>query len=556
MTTPAQTPIERFTASGSQTVFPVTAFGADASSEIIVLLNTILQTEGIDYLITSLTPLSFNVDFSPAADPTPTAGTIVTAYRRTEPTQETDYQEGDDFPAESHEAALDKLTRAHQDTERRLGAMPELHPSLVPGSLSLPSGNKFLRMSADGLSLTGVDNITFTGIPANDILNAIQALGVGVASRIIRFVDGDTAELIHHGPVAAAFGALVAGFEGGIPKLLSSTTATLLTTHGLFFTSDVAIDNSFDNSVIVVDATAGPVTVTLPAISVATDGYFVTVKKRDISANAVTVQKNAADGAIIEGATSVVLTAPSESVRIVRRFNGVEWNTIRTISPTSINPNLQVFTASGTWTRPAGITRVLVLAIGGGGGGGGCASPPGGSIAGGGGGAGGALALTFLNVSSIPSATVTIGAAGAGGAAGNNAGAAGGTTSWADGTNTITCPGGGGGPGGASDSVANWHNISTDSAGGDATGALVNGRGWNGARAYGQANTNSVRSGEGANGLFGRGGASRALVSSASLAGNNSSGFGAGGSGAASAGAAAAAGGNGTAGLLLVLELA
>ena len=108
--------------------------------------------------------------------------------------------------------------------------------------------------------------------------------------------------------------------------------------------------------------------------------------------------------------------------------------------------SVQTFTTSGTWTKPTGVTKVIMEVQGGGGGGGrndtytyrGCAGSAGG------------YAKKLLDVSSISTSTITIGAGGAGGASSTNDGAAGGLSSWADGTNTITGGAGGAGLGGDS----------------------------------------------------------------------------------------------------------
>ena len=85
----------------------------------------------------------------------------------------------------------------------------------------------------------------------------------------------------------------------------------------------------------------------------------------------------------------------------------------------------QVFTSSGTWTKPSGIKKVKVYVTGGGGGGGG-GNPN--WNHGGGGGAGG-TAIEIIDVTSVSTVSVTIGAGGSGGG-GNGNGSSGGTSSF------------------------------------------------------------------------------------------------------------------------------
>lgn len=73
---------------------------------------------------------------------------------------------------------------------------------------------------------------------------------------------------------------------------------------------------------ILVDATAGAVTITLPTAAV---GYApISVKKTDGSANAVTVQR--AGAATIDGATTYVLSAQYDSVQVIA--DGANWSVI------------------------------------------------------------------------------------------------------------------------------------------------------------------------------------------------------------------------------------
>lgn len=119
--------------------------------------------------------------------------------------------------------------------------------------------------------------------------------------------------------------------------------------------------------------------------------------------------------------------------------------------------SVQVFTASGTWSKPSGISKVIIEVQGAGGSGSRHNSStnymcPG--IAGG-------YAKKFLDVSAISTSTITVGSGGAT-ASSQGAGSAGGNSSWADGTNTIT---GNGGSGGSS----SYHggNAGASASGGD-----------------------------------------------------------------------------------------
>lgn len=194
----------------------------------------------------------------------------------------------------------------------------------------------------------------------------------------------------------------------------------------------------------------------------------------------------------------------------------------------------QVFTASGTYTKPAGLKRVKVTVVGGGGGGGGGSTA---ANAGAGGAAGGASIKVIEAAALGATETVTVGAAGTAGGAGPSptGGGAGGTSSFG-----VHCSASGG-AGGITSSGA-----SAGSTGGTGAGGDVNQRGGAGGRIWLDGG-NIARGGKGGDSIFAGGGADS--VSTGLAAQTNSGGGGSGAWGAQNAG-----GGAGAAGIVIVEE--
>lgn len=181
----------------------------------------------------------------------------------------------------------------------------------------------------------------------------------------------------------------------------------------------------------------------------------------------------------------------------------------------------QTFTASGTFTVPAGVNKVTVKAWGGGGGGGGADSNDTQNRAGGGGG-GGAFVLNN-NVTVTPGANVTV-TVGDGGTAGNNPspGGTGGTSTFAS-SSPVNAPGGAGGITG----------LNADRTGNGGNGGAGTHNGGNGAEAPSSAGQSTGSGGGGGGGgETGAGGNASGITAGTGGTG----GGGAGGSGLTSAG--------------------
>jgi len=213
--------------------------------------------------------------------------------------------------------------------------------------------------------------------------------------------------------------------------------------------------------------------------------------------------------------------------------------------------SVQVFTSSGTWTKPSGLRYAFVLVVGGGGGGGGVTGNSTDAIGGGGGGGGGSAASYIAAGSLGGTETVTVGAGGTGGASGSSSGTGGGTSSFGS---HLTATGGSVGT--SRTASASYPAADPGSPGSGASGNIFNSVA-SPATSWFYPLSDPI-SGNGGGSIVGGGGRGRTAPSSPGYAaGIAASSYGGGGGGAvvkAAGGSSSAAGGNGKSGLVVVFE--
>lgn len=163
MTISSSTYTASYTASGSTTAFTVPFYFTSNSDVLVYLVDTngtqTLQTITTQYTIAGAgVPSGGTVTFVSA----PTAGLKVYIERDPAITQLVDYQSNDPFPAETHEAALDKLTMIAQNIDGNVSRSIRFPTSdtASSGILVGPAlrANKALVFDASGNATVSSDN--------------------------------------------------------------------------------------------------------------------------------------------------------------------------------------------------------------------------------------------------------------------------------------------------------------------------------------------------------------------------------------------------------------
>ncbi|MBE8915080.1 phage tail protein [Enterobacter kobei] len=305
-------------------------------------------------------------------------------------------------------------------------------------------------------------------------------------------------------------------------------------------------------------ANTGPSTIKIGSFSVApvVSPSGAALQGGEITANGLsTVQYNSSLSSWTLVSTSGAVQVPTA----LQSGQAVNLSQLQTYvaSQTGRLINIQVFTASGTYTPTSGTKKIRVRLVGGGGGGGSAAGNTNANWVslGTGGSAGTYGESTIIDATSITTVSVTVGNGGGGGFAGS-AGSAGGSSSFGA---YIVAPGGAAGGAGGSNSVTTPVFIADGSPTGNCTGTsvLVNipGGGYLGQVTSSGTTGQGMKGSAGGNSFIGIGGGA-SQVNTVARAG---SGYGSGGAGGVAAQVVStnvAPGGSGATGIVIVEEYA
>ncbi|WP_323115176.1 hypothetical protein [Pseudomonas guariconensis] len=184
---------------------------------------------------------------------------------------------------------------------------------------------------------------------------------------------------------------------------------------------------------VVVDSTAGDLAVTLPGSSAALRGLEVTLRRKDVTTNVLSILAAGADKIVLPGAASGIaateLIFQGDYLTLRADGGGKWWCVGQAQLPPSLTSLITKFSVAGVYSYNvpsvfrSGRLYASVEVVGGGGGGGRF-------INGGGGGGGGGKAKSCMSLAGVTNVVVTVGSGGAGRTGSDGDGVTGGSTSF------------------------------------------------------------------------------------------------------------------------------
>jgi len=128
-------------------------------------------------------------------------------------------------------------------------------------------------------------------------------------------------------------------------------------------TADYSVVAADFGRIVKVDATAGPVTITLPPISVAKDGFPITVVRVNAGANAVTVQRAGSDTIGGAAATGFVLNERDQALVLSADAANANWVVILAAPSILDTPTFTgLMTVAGVKVASGSVSGTLTLA--------------------------------------------------------------------------------------------------------------------------------------------------------------------------------------------------
>lgn len=181
MTLTVQTPKIQYTGDGVQDRFSFT-FTIQDDSHLVVTVDEIPQTEGIEYNLENVTEFGGDVVFVVA----PADQTIILVSRETPFDQQVDYEPFSEFPAETHELSLDKLTAIIQELQGSVQAGDPSNPNLVQ-SVFNRIGNIIAVLGDYSASLVTYFN-GVSGLFAENVQAAIDELAATAGATSVNII--------------------------------------------------------------------------------------------------------------------------------------------------------------------------------------------------------------------------------------------------------------------------------------------------------------------------------------------------------------------------------